>query len=251
MAFKAFKIKKDKQGNEILYCDPSGNYQEYKENETVEIPGTPICCENGVHACDNPLDVLNYHDLTECVFAKVEALGEKSYKPEDTDTKFATNKIKIGARLDLKGFIKASFDFLWEKCSIEKSTGNFDQLASSGDGAKLASSGYGAKLASSGDGAKLASSGDGAKLASSGYGAKLASSGDGAQLELKGVDNVGANIGIGGTVKGKIGNWITLAEWNWTGDKYVPICVKSAQIDGEKLRENVFYKLIDGEFTEV
>ena len=58
-----------------------------------------------------------------------------------------------------------------------KSSGNYAQLASSGNSAKLASSGYAAQLASSGDSAKLASSGYAAQLASSGNSAKLASSG--------------------------------------------------------------------------
>ena len=38
-----------------------------------------------------------------------------------------------------------------------------------------------------------------------------------------------------------------LAEFNSDGE---PICVKAAQIDGEKLKPNVFYKLKGGEFVE-
>ena len=38
------------------------------------------------------------------------------------DTKIATNKIKIGAKLDLPMFIKASIDFLMESCNKDKKT---------------------------------------------------------------------------------------------------------------------------------
>jgi hypothetical protein len=133
------------------------------------------------------------------------------------------------------------------------SSGGSAKLASSGVNAKLASSGVNAKLASSGYYAQLASSGDRAQLASSGDYAQLASSGDNAQLELSGQDSVGAGIGFDNRIKGKKGDWITLAEWKYDEDKkrYVPLCVKSAQIDGEKLKEDVWYELKDGEFQEV
>ena len=48
--------------------------------------------------------------------------------------------------------------------------------------------------------------------------------------------------------KGVKGSWITLAEYN---DDYRPVCVKSAMIDGKKIKENVFYKLEGKKFVEV
>jgi len=139
------------------------------------------------------------------------------------------------------------------------SSGYYSKLASSGYYSKLASSGYYSKLASSGDYSKLASSGDYSQLASSGYYSqlassgyysKLASSGYYSQLELNGQDSVGANIGINGSVKGKKGNWITLAEWIHKDNKWKPINVRSIKIDGKKIKEDVWYKLEDGEFKE-
>ena len=58
--------------------------------------------------------------------------------------------------------------------------------------------------------------------------------------------------------KAKKGSWITLAEWVRTGDKdekgfciWVPKCVKTEYVDGERIKEDIFYKLVDGEFKEV
>ena len=132
------------------------------------------------------------------------------------------------------------------------SSGYGAQLASSGDYAKLTSSGNGAKLASSGDDAQLASSGDGAQLASSGDGAQLASSGEYAQLASSGNGAVIAGIGRHNTVKGKKGSWLVLAEWGYNDieEKYIPVCVKAAQIDGVVIKEDTFYKLENGEFKE-
>ena len=59
-------------------------------------------------------------------------------------------------------------------------------------------------------------------------------------------------VGIDNAIKGKIGNWITLSEWKKDEKKgrWVPVCVRSAQIDGKTLKEDTFYKLVDGEFQE-
>jgi len=137
------------------------------------------------------------------------------------------------------------------------SSGNYAKNASSGDYAKNASSGDGATNASSGNGATNASSGDGATNASSGYGAtnassgdyaKNASSGDYAKIVMTGKNNVGAAIGRDSRIKGLKGNWITLAEYD---DNGICICVKSSKIDGKKIKENVWYELKKGKFSEV
>ena len=162
--------------------------KQYAEDTVFEENGANSCCKVGVmHYCENPLYVLNYYPLIDnegrvVEVAEVEPMAEVLHR----DDKCATKKLKIGAKLNLKDFIKASIEFVFENCKAEKSSGNSAQLASSGDSAQLASSGDFAKLASSGDSAQLASSGDYAQLASSGNHAQLASSGDYAQLASSG-----------------------------------------------------------------
>ena len=53
--------------------------------------------------------------------------------------------------------------------------------------------------------------------------------------------------------KAKIGSCITLAEWkkDHKDGKWKPVCVKTEQVDGEHIKANTFYKLVDGEFKEV
>jgi len=144
----------------------------------------------------------------------------------------------------------------------QASSGYYAQQASSGDRAKQASSGYyaqqassgyGAQQASSGDYAQQASSGNYAQQASSGYGAQQASSGDDTSMEINGQDSVAAGIGRGTKIKGKKGNWITLAEWKYDKQKnrWIPVCVKSAQIDGKEIKEDTWYQLENGKFVEV
>ena len=88
---------------------------------------------------------------------------------------------------------------------------------------------------------------------SSGYSAQIGSSGNSAQINSTGEDAVIMCAGSRSKAKGKKGSWITLAEWAKDEEKgrYVPICVKTERVDGEKIKENTDYTLNNGEFVEV
>ena len=226
-------MKAYKGFNKDMTCAPNGRKPfQYKEGETYEEPEADLCAK-GFHACLDPLDCLNYYNICDSVYREVE-LDDVSDQREKNDTKVCGRKIKIGARLNLKDMIKTSVDFVMESCKKEgtKSSGDFAQLASSGNFAKLASSGYSAKLASSGDSAKLASSG---------YSAQLASSGK---------NSVVMSAGIGGKVKAAVGNWIAIAEWQIRGGHFVPVGIVSAQVDGEKVKADTWYKVENGQLVE-
>ena len=224
---------------------------QYEEGKIYKMEEEPKCCEKGYHFCENPLDTLDYYDLCDSAFAEVEAIGDinRPKEEERQDSKIATNKIKIGAKLDLTGFIKASIDFLWEKCKIKDKKQDEDVQASSGYNSKLASSGYNSQLASSGDNSKLASSGDYSQLASSGYYSNISHD--------KGIENVVCNIGIYGKARGIKGDILVLAEYKKIDSPkhrtyvYKPICVKSKKIDGKFIKENTYYKLENKKFVEV
>ena len=133
------------------------------------------------------------------------------------------------------------------------SSGDFAQIGSSGDFAQIGSSGDSARIGSSGDSAKIGSSGDFAQIGSSGNSAKIGSSGDSAKIGSSGKDCVICCAGHNSVVKAKKGSWITLAEWEYSEEKerYIPKCVKTEFVDGERIKEDTLYKLIDGEFVEV
>ena len=149
------------------------------------------------------------------------------------------------------------------------SSGDYAQIGSSGYSAKIGSSGYSAKIGSSGDYAQIGSSGDYAQIGSSGYYAQIGSSGDSAQIGSSGdyaqIGSSGdyAQIGSSGQdsvimcaghdskAKAAIGSWITLAEWKRIEDVWKPICVKTEQVDGKRIKADTYYKLIDGKFEEV
>ena len=262
------------------------NGKQYRENTVFEEPEAKIC-KKGMHFCENPFDVLDYYNLVRPDgsfnnFAEVEALDETK---TDDFKKFCTKKLKIGVRLSFSGFVKACVDFVLEKTIREMPDVNFGsgdsaQIGSSGDYAKIGSSRYSAKIGSSGDSAKIGSSrnyakigssrnyakigssgnyaqigssGDSAQIGSSGDSAKIGSSGNNAQINCTGINSVICCAGYGAVVKAQIGCWITLAEWKYdrAKDRYVPVCVKTEYVDGEKIKADTPYMLENGEFVEV
>lgn len=195
--------------------------KQYKENTTYEEDGTEICEAGMMHFYENPYDVLDYYPLVNedgdiSDFAEVEAVGEV----KKDGNKSATNKLHIGAKLGLKGFVKACVDFTIEKTRIE----NAEECTDYDNGKNYA------------------------QIGSSGYSAQITSIGKNSVVMAAGYNSI---------ARAKIGSWITLAEWVKTGEKnengfyiWIPKCVKTEYVDGERIKENTFYKLVDGEFKE-
>ena len=196
--------------------------KQYEENTTYEENGNEICEAGVMHYCENPFDVLDYYPLVNengeiSEFAEVEPLG-KVFKREN---KCATNKLHIKAKLGLKGFIKACIDFTLEKTKIEEIE-------------------------------------DGIENDNGNNSAQIGSSGNYAKITSKGKHSVVMAAGYQSQAKAKKGSWITLAEWVRTDDEdkkgfciWIPKCVKTEYVDGERIKEDTFYKLVDGEFKEV
>ena len=132
------------------------------------------------------------------------------------------------------------------------SSGYDAKIGSSGDGAQIGSSGDGAQIGSSGNNAQIGSSGDGAQIGSSSDGAKISSSGYGAKTDSTGEDCVIMCAGINSVAKASKGSWITLSEWSYSEGKqrYIPICVKTEFVDGEKIKADTYYSLKGGVFVE-
>ena len=231
---------------------------QYKIGGIYEMDGEIKVCSRGFHACESPFDVFDYYTMIDSRFCEVEQDGNIS--KEDRRTKICSSKIKIKTELKLADMINLGIEWLKEitlpekiKTSIkDNSSGNYAQIGSSGDGAKIGSSGYDAKIGSSGYDAKIGSSGNNAQIGSSGYDAKIGSSGNNAKIDSTGKDCVIMCAGINSVAKASKGSWITLSEWSYSEGKqrYIPICVKTEFVDGEKIKADTYYSLKGGVFVE-
>ena len=207
------------------------------------------CCKRGFHACESPLEVFDHYDMLNSRFAEVEQSGEID-KEEDT-TKVCSSKIKIKAELNFADIVKLGVEWIKDVTSPSKLKKETDLNDNGNNSAKIGSSGDSAKIGSSGYYAQIGSSGYYAKIGSSGDYAKIGSSGDYAQIESTGNHSVIMAAGNNSIAKAKIGSWITLAEWDCINGDWTPICVKTEQVDGERIKADTFYKLVNGEFKVV
>ena len=217
---------------------------QYEVGKTYLHTGPVRQCESGFHACQNPLDVLDFYDFRDGNrFAKV-LLGGKVDRSDNK--KWAAAELTVSVELKLPDLIADTVRWAMDACKSDKlsggnvtsghsttnassghyatnaSSGDYATNASSGDYAKNASSGHCATNASSGDYAKNASSGDYAKNASSGHYAKNASSGDYAKNASSGDWDFNSATGEHAVLcgagretqyKGAKGVWISAAEY--------------------------------------
>lgn len=189
--------------------------KEYHE-ETADL------CRAGFHACENPLDTLRYYAPGSSRYCEVE-LDEVSDQ-RDSDTKRAAKKIKIGAEIGLKGVIDAGVKFIFEKC--EDAT----EERASGERGNAAASGWSGNAAASGERGCAVSSGK--------YGS----------AEANGKQCIAVAFGEQGRARGKIGNWIVVAEYGSDREIIEP---KIAVVDGENIKQDTWYTVKNGEFVEV
>ena len=217
MANEEIKIKAYKGFDSDMSCR---GYQ-YEIGKEYEMDGNIECCERGFHACESPLEVLSHYFLDDKGgfkrFCEVEQSGK--IDRSNKGTKVASSKIKIKAELSFSDLIKLGIEWVQEKTKLSKENNNEKDYA---------------------------------RIGSSGYSAQIGSSGDYAQINSTGDDSVVCCAGKGAIARAKKGSWITLSEWKYSDEKrrYIPICVKTEQVDGERIKEDTWYKLEGGEFVE-
>ena len=268
--YKAFK--------KGLICDPTGNKPfQFAENTVFEKRKAEVC-KSGFHFCAEPMDVLNYYP-PESEFAEVEALDDVK---TDDSVKYVTKKIRIGAKISLKDLISAQVDIDFAKAKEDgnehyaqgymghaaaqgnrghaaaqgyighaAAQGYMGHAAAQGDYGHAAAQGNRGNAAAQGDYGHAAAQGNRGHAAAQGYMGHAAAQGDFGHAEVDGKEAIAAAFGINGKAKACLGSWIMLAEWELKNDNWHIAAVKTAQIDGEKLKADTWYMLKNGEFEKV
>ena len=247
MAIKAYK-----GFNKDMTCK-GFQYEEGKEYETDKAE----VCETGFHACEYPLDCFNYYAPSESVFHEVEQDGKISYKPNSDDTKLASTKIRIGAKLNIAGLVKAAIEYTSSRTKKEADS-NSDYGASSATGnygASSATGDYGASSATGYKGASSATGDYGASSATGDCGASSATGYKGAS-SAEDKDSIAVAWGYHGKAKGVIGSYLVLADWEgdednyWTQELWSLKGAKMVRVDGTNIKANTWYTMINGEIVE-
>ena len=189
--------------------------KQYTENTVFEEENAKIC-ESGMHFCRNPFDVWRFYPPC-CKngelndFAEVEALDEEK---TDDDIKFCTSKLKIEKKLTFTDFVNAGVKAVLNNVESDKATNTGDYSAAT----------------------------------NTGYRSAATNTGDYSAATVEGKSSVAIVTGYSSKAKGVKGSWIVCTERD---NNYNILCVKATEIDGEKIKENTFYILKNGEFVKV
>ena len=189
------------------------------------------CCRAGMHACENPLDVLHYYPLRDGPrFFEVECGGDVA--KDDKDSKFACTELTVKGELKLADFIKLSVKTTFERAMHRA------KAKESGYYSSAATSGYYSSAATSGDYSSAATSGDYSSAVSTGYRTKAAAVGK---------NSIAVANGVHSKAMGAMGCYLVLTEYD---DDDNMLWAKMAKVDGTHIKENVWYTLKNGEFVE-
>ena len=172
-------------------------------------------CDTGFHACENPLDVFGYYAPADSRYCEVE-LDANDQKSDDS--KRVGKKISIKAEIGIAGIIKAGLEYI-------KGQVNWDDD-------------------------KKSNTGDYSAATNTGDCSAATNTGNWSAATVEGKESVAMAIGYNSKAKGSLGCFIVLAECKELGGEYHIVDVKSAKVDGEKIKPDTFYKLINGEFVE-
>ena len=205
---------------------------EYTE-ETAEL------CNRGPHACENPLDTLRYYRPGDSRYCEVEI--EDNGQRSSYDSKVCGKHIKIGAEIGLKGVINAGVRFVFDKCESateENASGWRGNADASGDSGNAAASGWSGNAAASGERGNAAASGWSGTAVVTGFAGRATALGEQCLAVAWGEDSL---------ARGTVGNWIVVSERDDDGNI---IDVKIAKVDGDTVKADTWYKLVNGEIME-
>ena len=120
-------------------------------------------------------------------------------------------------------------------------------IYSDGENADLYASGAESKIASRGDNANICINSTHGYINSSGYNTRIMSAKNLSMIESTGEKAVIMSAGHNTKARAKVGSWIVLTEYENNGKIK---CVKSEYVDGERIKGDTLYRLVDGEFVE-
>ena len=194
-----------------------------------------LCCDTGFHACEYPLDCFKYYEPADSVYHEVEQTGDVD--KSEGDSKVASTEIKIGAKIGIPGLVQAAIESTSKRCEKKAenhNTGDCGASSNTGDWGASSNTGYRGASSNTGN-----------------CGASF-STGEESTSYAGCVNSVAAALGLNAKAKGVKGAYIICAEFETDNDgNYRIKGIQLHQVDGEKIKEETYYQLIDGVMTEV
>ena len=227
---------------------------QYKLGEASVFDGEPHLCRAGLHACEQPIDVLNYYAPSESRYFEADADGVSDERESD-DSKIVAKKMTLKAEIGIPGLVKAQVEYIKKQIGFDDAIKRADaEKENHATGDRGAASATGDRGAASATGDRGAASATGNLGAASATGYQSAASATGYRGAASATGKAGVALAAGYECKamGALGCAICCVErGEWDGETYPIIAVKATIVDGEKIKANTWYQLKHGEFAEV
>ena len=203
-----------------------GGFQ-YELGKEYTDDGAIRCGGSGFHSCKAPLDVFRYFAPNKSRYFACEAGG--TVDEDNMDSKIASSELTLTAEIGILGLVKAHIDYVKSHTTTEHTD---PKQATAGD--------YGAATAG------------GLGAATAGYGG-AATAGDRGAATSRGtvtVGECGAGLvrGNGVKIRGGLGAILVIAEEE--ENSYDLAHWKAVVVDGETVKADTWYKLMNGELVE-
>ena len=194
------KIKAYKGFNTDLTCR---DFQ-YEVGKEYEQKGKIEVCENGFHACENPMDVFGYYSPNKSRYCEVEQSGTIGRSQD----KIASSKIRIQCEIGLSGIINAGVKFILDKvywkdgnvtntgyCSAATNTGYCSAATNTGDCSAATNTGNRSAATNTGDCSAATNTGDCSAATNTGDCSAATNTGDCSAATNTGNRSVATNTG--------------------------------------------------------
>ena len=156
---------------------------QYKLGEAAVFDGEPHLCRAGLHACEQPIDVLNHYAPNESRYFEADA-EEVTDERESDDSKIVAKKMTLKAEIGVPGLVKAQIEYIKNqigfKDAIKRANAEKENHATGYQGAASATGDQGAASATGYQGAASATGYQGAASATGDRGAASATGYQGA-----------------------------------------------------------------------
>ena len=227
---------------------------QYEIGKDYEQEGEVKCCERGFHFCENPFDVFRYYSPSDSRYCEVE--GDGNADKANDDSKVATSHIHISAEIGLNGLIKAGVKFILDKVNFKDAkstnTGDYSAATNTDDYSAATNTGYCSAATNTGNKSAATNTGYCSAATNTGDSSAATNTGDYSAATVEGKESVALVTGKDSIARGALGCWIVLTERGNFDGVTCPIKeVKAFKVDGVNIKENTFYRLVDGKPVEV
>ena len=202
------------------------------------------CCNAGMHACENPFEVLRYYPMKDNPrFFEVECGGEIS--KSDKGSKLACTELTVKGELNFAGMLKATLDAVFRRVKDKEpfSSGNYSTAGTSGYYSTAGTSGDSSTAGTSGNYSTAGTSGNYSTAGTSGYYSTAAATGPYCRAKAEGNNSIAVANGYKSKVKGSVGCYLVLTEYDDDGNF---LCADLKFVDGISIKADTWYMLKDG-----